>query len=68
MLPKKTQDGFVRTAENQGAVINTDITALEAYKTQKAKFKQLDALKDDVDEIKLILLDIRQKLKQINQG
>ena len=68
MLPKKNQDGFARTGSNPGAVINTDVAALKAYKTQKAKFKQLDTLKDDVDEIKLILIDIKQMLNKINQG
>lgn len=58
-----TQDKYIRDKNNQGAVINTDNAALRAYKAQKQKFREIDALKEEVNDIKKMLVDILSHLK-----
>lgn len=59
---KKTQDGFVRDPNNDGAIINTDREALLAYKRQKNKFRELDEMKAEIKDIKKMLNAILSKL------
>lgn len=59
---KKIQDGFVRDPNNPGAVINTDNAALKAYKLTKQKNKEVEQLKQDVNNIKNMLSLILTKL------
>jgi len=61
---KKSQEGFARSDDNPGSVINQDMVALKAYKAQKRQFKDLATLRDEVDSIKLILIDIQAKLSK----
>ena len=53
---------FIRSDNNTGAVINTDYNGLEAYKKQKKCAKQrsaeIDKMRKDLDEIKLLLTTI----------
>lgn len=60
---KKTKDGFIRDMNNPGAVINTDNSALQAYKLKKQKDKEVDLLKEEVKDIKNMLTLILEKLK-----
>ena len=60
----KTVDGFVRDEYNDGAVINTDMTALSAYKLQKNKNKEIDILKEEVKELKSVLYQILEKVSK----
>jgi len=60
---KKTKDGFIRDMNNPGAVINTDNSALQAYKLKKQKDKEVDLLKEEVKDIKQMLTLILEKLK-----
>jgi len=60
---KKTKDGFIRDMNNPGAVINTDNSALQAYKLKKQKDKEVDTLKEEVKDIKQMLTLILEKLK-----
>lgn len=60
----KTQDGYERT-ENPGAVINTDNSALTAYKRQKLKSKQLDNTANEVSQLKTEVSNIKSMLEQI---
>lgn len=59
-------DKYVRDKVNPGAVLNTDSTALKAYKAQKQKFQEIDSLKNEMDEIKKMLVDILGHLKAQN--
>jgi hypothetical protein len=58
----KATDGFKRSIDNPGAVINTDNAALQAYKLKKNKEKEIDVLKQDVNDIKVMLAAILNKL------
>ena len=55
------KDGFVRDPSNPGAVINTDIRGLKAYKLQKQKNKQISELHDKVTQID----DLQQQVAEI---
>lgn len=64
----KATDGFVRSHGNPGAVLNTDRGALEAYKNAKRRHKELDEVKHkvlEVDAIKDELQEIKQLLKKV---
>lgn len=59
-------DNLVRDTKTQ-AVLNTDLTSLEAYKRHRNKLRQKDAeielLKNEVSEIKDILKTLVEKIK-----
>ena len=61
----KNIDGYVRDKINSGAVLNTDNAALEAYKRQKAKHKNLENKLNEIDEIKKDVTDIKNMLSLI---
>lgn len=61
----KNIDGYVRDKNNTGAVLNTDNAALEAYKRQKAKHKNLENKLNEIDEIKKDVTDIKNMLSLI---
>lgn len=58
----KATDGFIRDSNNKGAVLNTDNSALQAYKLQKAKNKKLDNRLNEIDNIKSEMKEIKQML------
>ena len=60
---EKYNDIYIRDDENKGAVLNTDNSALKAYRLQKEKNKRIDKLEEDVSEIKNMLNLILNKLK-----
>ena len=47
----KSTDGYIRDPHNKGAVLNTDNAALKAYKLQKNKFREVNKLKNNLNEI-----------------
>lgn len=64
----KATDGFIRAQNNPGAVINTDLSALEAYKRAKLRNKDIDDLKSklgEVDQLKSELTEIKGLLQKI---
>jgi hypothetical protein len=61
----KSTDGFVRAPNAPGAVLNTDIEALKAYKAKKAKAEELDVMKKDVGDMKGKIQNIETMLQQI---
>lgn len=60
----KATDGFVRDANNQGAVINTDNGALQAYKLKKNKEKRIDVIEQKLENIELMFKTIMEKLNK----
>lgn len=61
----KATDGFVRDLNNNGAVLNTDNTALQAYKNKKAHQKKINSKLDDIDNLKGEVKEIKQMLNLI---
>jgi hypothetical protein len=55
-------DGFERSKQNPGAVINTDNGALKAYKLKKNKDREVEILRSEVSEMKTMLAAILAKL------
>jgi len=69
MSTNLAKDGFVRSLNNPGAVVNVDNSALSAYKSRKQKnreyeqkIKEIDALKIEMSEIKSLLQQIVEKI------
>lgn len=60
-------DGFIRSEQNPGAIVNTDMTALQAYKRQREaarlKEQEINTLKNDVTELKSMISQLLEKLK-----
>ena len=54
-------DTFVRQPENPGSVLNTDRAALAAYKKRKQRENDINTLKEEVGEIKQMLLQLIAK-------
>jgi hypothetical protein len=55
------EDNFVRQPGNDGSVVNTDKNALEAYKKRKNREKEINSLKEEISEIKLLLQQLITK-------
>jgi hypothetical protein len=70
MIVTKVKDapGLVRDMSNQ-AVLNTDISALEAYKRKRNKQQEIDEvisdinnMKSDIDQIKSLMQRLLEKI------
>lgn len=48
---------------NSNAVLNTDYRGLKQYKAQKAKYKEIDNMKEDISELKNDIYEIKNLLK-----
>jgi hypothetical protein len=57
------KETFIRDENNPGAVLNTDYQGLKAYKMRKQKSKEIDNLKEEVNDIKKMLGLILEKIK-----
>lgn len=59
----KTEDGFIRDSKS-GAVLNTDNTALQAYKLKKNKEKRIDVIEQKLENIEQMFKSIMEKLSK----
>jgi|DEB19_MinimDraft_3_1074340.scaffolds.fasta_scaffold43398_2 hypothetical protein len=55
---------FIRDSVS-GALINTDVSAIEARRNQKRQTKQVVELQKEISEVKNDLLEIKQLLQSI---
>ena len=53
--------GYYKTPS--GAVVSKDYDSLDAYKKQKAKSIQLNTMKNDIDQLKSDISEIKELLK-----
>ena len=51
--------------EREGVLINKDKDALEAYKKQRSRNKELDRMKEDISSLKNDLQEIKDMLKKV---
>lgn len=58
MIYEKTEKSGLYRDMNSGAIVNKDITALEAYNKKKKQAEMIHSLQDDIKEIKQILSQI----------
>lgn len=56
---------FIRSEKNPGAIINKDMTALEAYRKQREIFRQNSNLNERVTNLEKSLNRIEQLLEQM---
>lgn len=52
---------FKRSPKNPGAVLNTDDRGLEAYRRQKNKLSEINTLKDRVEALEKLILELTGK-------
>jgi hypothetical protein len=60
-------DKYIRSENNEGAVLNSDNAALKQYKILKEKNHELNLLKRDVQEIKDNIEKLTQLLLNTNK-
>ena len=60
----KEDTNLIRDEENN-AVLNTNVSGLEAYKKQRDKQRKVDNMVNDVDKLKTDLKDIKDLLEQL---
>lgn len=61
MIYEKTDKPGLYRDLNSGAIVNRDLTSLEAYKRKKRQTEMISSLQDDIKEIKQILSDLTSK-------
>lgn len=59
------EDVNLKRDEFSGAVLNTDVRALEGYRAQRQRFKEMDKLKCDVRELKDDIGELKMLLKKV---
>lgn len=57
----------LRRDENSGAVLNTDVTALNKYKQERALHRKVEQLIRDCDEVKQCLKNVNERLEKIEK-
>jgi hypothetical protein len=50
---------------NSGAVLNTDIAALNKYKVERTYYRKVDKLQDDILEIKRSIISIYERIEKL---
>ena len=51
--------------DNIGAVINTDIEALNKYQVERSYYRKVDKLQNDILEIKRSIITIYEKIEKL---
>lgn len=64
MLKRTEIDGIIKD-ERSGALINIDKQALNGYKLQKNKFREIDSIKKDLSMLKEEVKKIESILKML---
>jgi hypothetical protein len=54
--------------ENSNAVLNTDIAALNKYKSERALYRKVESLTKELVEIKQCLIHISNRLEKIENN
>jgi hypothetical protein len=50
---------------NSGAVLNTDVAALNKYKVERNYYRKVDKLQDDILEIKRSIISIYERIEKL---
>jgi len=50
---------------NSGAVLNTDVAALNKYKVERSYYRKVDKLQDDILEIKRSIISIYERIEKL---
>lgn len=57
----------LRRDENSGAVVNTDVAALNKYKQERALHRKVEQLIRDCDKVKQCLENVNARLEKIEK-
>lgn len=57
----------LRRDQNSGAIVNTDVAALNKYKQERALHRKIEQLSKDCAEVKQCLKDVHQRLENIEK-
>lgn len=58
---------YLRQSNNPGAIVNTDKKALEQYKARRNQSREINNIKEDVNEVKRTMEKILQILESNNK-
>lgn len=59
------QQPHFKRDENSGAVLNTDVAALNKYKSERALYRKVAKLTSELEEIKAIVMSLSERLDNI---
>ena len=63
-LPVEDRETLVRDTQSN-AILNTDLEGLNAYRTQKRKFNEIEKMKTDITDIKGDIEEIKDLIRSI---
>jgi hypothetical protein len=55
----------IKRDNNSGAVLNTDVAALNKYKVERNYYRKVDKLQDDILEIKRSIISIYERIEKL---
>lgn len=55
----------IKRDNNSGAVLNTDVAALNKYKVERNYYRKIDKLQDDILEIKRSIISIYERIEKL---
>lgn len=61
------EDKYIRDENNKGALLNTDISGLQAYKMQKARNREIDMMKKEISQLSSLKNEISELRKLLLQ-
>lgn len=64
LVPVEENSTYMRDLETK-AIINTDVRALEMYRAQKTRYREMDKLKEDVCCLKNDIGELKQMLVEV---
>jgi len=51
--------------KRSGAIVNTDVSALNKYKVERSYYRKVDKLTDDILEIKRSIISIYERIEKL---
>lgn len=58
---------IVKKDPQSGAVLNTDVEALNKYKIERRYYRKVDKLQEDIIEIKKSIIAIYERIEQMDK-
>tara|TARA_R110002074_G_scaffold185712_3_gene351131 strand:+ start:212 stop:397 length:186 start_codon:yes stop_codon:yes gene_type:complete len=55
----------VKRDSTSGAIVNTDVSALNKYKVERNYYRKVDKLQDDILEIKRSIISIYERIEKL---
>ena len=55
----------IKRDSTSGAIVNTDVSALNKYKVERNYYRKVDKLQDDILEIKRSIISIYERIEKL---